>query len=162
MLCEGGNLEGWQELIWPDDPCCWEQKTINEWCLGLSHGAFAMVIFQRWLVSPQGRQGSASPAEVIPEPSATIIGGVSLVEKLKGNDIFFSQLAGTAMSQTALSNPCLSIVDVPPVGGIIYYIVRKSSNLRDTLLWGRFTSSQWLLALPCLIMAHLFTIGCWK
>ena len=33
---------------------------------------------------------NASPAEVIPEPSATIIDGMSLVQKLKGNDKFFT------------------------------------------------------------------------
>ncbi|KAG0697409.1 hypothetical protein GWK47_003028 [Chionoecetes opilio] len=41
---------------------------------------------------------NVSPAEVIPEPSATIIDGMSLVQKLKGNDNTFSQLAGTALS----------------------------------------------------------------
>ena len=40
---------------------------------------------------------NASLAEVIPEPSATIIDGMSLVQKLKGNDKTFPQLAGTAM-----------------------------------------------------------------
>lgn len=44
-------------------------------------------------------EGNAPPAEVIPEPSATIIDGMSLVQKLKGNDATFSQLAGTAMSR---------------------------------------------------------------
>jgi len=41
---------------------------------------------------------NVSPAEVIPETSATIIDGMSLVQKLKGNDKTFSQLAGTALS----------------------------------------------------------------
>ncbi|KAG0721774.1 hypothetical protein GWK47_000638 [Chionoecetes opilio] len=41
---------------------------------------------------------NVSPAEVIPEPSATIIDGMSLVQKLKGNDNTFHSFAGTALS----------------------------------------------------------------
>ncbi|KAJ8371913.1 hypothetical protein AAFF_G00298650 [Aldrovandia affinis] len=36
------------------------------------------------------------PAETIPGPSATIIDGMSLVQKMKGNDQTFSQLAASA------------------------------------------------------------------
>lgn len=39
------------------------------------------------------------PAETIPEPSATIIGGMSLIQKMKGNDQTFSQLADSALTQ---------------------------------------------------------------
>ena len=35
----------------------------------------------------------ASPPEKIPEPSATIIDGMSIVQKVKGNDKTFSELA---------------------------------------------------------------------
>lgn len=41
---------------------------------------------------------NVSPAEEIPEPSATIIDGMSLVQKLKGNDQTFLQLAESALS----------------------------------------------------------------
>jgi len=41
---------------------------------------------------------NVSPAEEIPEPSATIINGKSLVQKLKGNDQTFWQLAESALS----------------------------------------------------------------
>jgi len=41
----------------------------------------------------------ALPAETIPEPSATIIEGMSLVQKMKGNDQTFSQLADSALTQ---------------------------------------------------------------
>ena len=40
---------------------------------------------------------SASPAEVIPEPSATVIDGMSIVQKMKGNDKTFSQLAESVL-----------------------------------------------------------------
>jgi len=40
---------------------------------------------------------NVSPAEVIPQPSATIIDGMSLVQKMKGNDQTFSQLAESVM-----------------------------------------------------------------
>ena len=39
------------------------------------------------------------PVEIIPEPSATIIDGMSLVQKMKGNDQTFSQLADSALTQ---------------------------------------------------------------
>ena len=38
------------------------------------------------------------PAETIPEPSATIIDGMSLVQKMKGNDQTFSQLAESVLT----------------------------------------------------------------
>ena len=38
------------------------------------------------------------PAETIPEPSATIIDGMSLVQKMKDNDQTFSPLADGARS----------------------------------------------------------------
>ncbi|KAJ8398027.1 hypothetical protein AAFF_G00431040 [Aldrovandia affinis] len=39
------------------------------------------------------------PAETIPGPSATIIDGMSLVQKMKGNDQTFSQRAASALTQ---------------------------------------------------------------
>ena len=39
-----------------------------------------------------------APAEVIAFPSATVIDGMSLVQKLKGNDQTFSELAELALS----------------------------------------------------------------
>jgi len=41
---------------------------------------------------------NVSPAEEIPEPSATVIDGMSLIQKLKGNDQTFWQLAESALS----------------------------------------------------------------
>ena len=41
---------------------------------------------------------NVSPAEEIEEPSATIIDGMSLVQKLQGNDQTFLQLAESALS----------------------------------------------------------------
>ncbi|KAK5924834.1 hypothetical protein CgunFtcFv8_017412 [Champsocephalus gunnari] len=41
---------------------------------------------------------NVSPAEDMPEPSACIIDGMSLVQKLKGDDKTFQQLAETALS----------------------------------------------------------------
>lgn len=39
-----------------------------------------------------------SPAETIPEPSVTIIDQMSQVQKVKGNDLTFSQLADSALT----------------------------------------------------------------
>ena len=41
---------------------------------------------------------SASPAEVIPDPSVTVIDGMSIVQKMKGNDKTFSQVAESTLS----------------------------------------------------------------
>ena len=41
----------------------------------------------------------ASPAEAIPEPSATLIDGMSLVQKMNGNNKTFSQLAESVLAQ---------------------------------------------------------------
>jgi len=41
---------------------------------------------------------NVSAAEVIPEPSATVIDGMSFVQKLKGNGKTFAELAETALS----------------------------------------------------------------
>jgi len=40
---------------------------------------------------------NVSPAEVIPQPSATIIDGISLMQTMKGNDQTFSQQAESVM-----------------------------------------------------------------
>jgi hypothetical protein len=53
-----------------------------------------------------------APAEVIPEPSATIIDRMNLVHKLKGNDKTFSQLASTAMSHAVHEGAKSSCIDV--------------------------------------------------
>jgi len=42
---------------------------------------------------------NVSPAEEISEPSATVIDRMSLVQKLKGNDQTFLQLAESTVSQ---------------------------------------------------------------
>ena len=41
---------------------------------------------------------NVSPTEEIPKPSATIIDGTSLVQKLQGNDQTFLQVAESALS----------------------------------------------------------------
>jgi len=48
---------------------------------------------------------NVSPAEEIPEPSAAIIDGMSLVQKLKGNDQTFWQLAESALSHVLHEGP---------------------------------------------------------
>ena len=42
---------------------------------------------------------SVAPAEVIPKPSTTIIDGMSLVQKMKGNDKTFAQLAESTLAK---------------------------------------------------------------
>lgn len=42
---------------------------------------------------------SVAPADVIPEPSTTIIDGMSLVQKMKGNDKTFAQLAESTLAK---------------------------------------------------------------
>ena len=41
---------------------------------------------------------TVSPAEEIPEQSTTIIDGMTLIQKMKGNDKTFSQLAESVLS----------------------------------------------------------------
>ncbi|KAG0693191.1 hypothetical protein GWK47_027597 [Chionoecetes opilio] len=64
------------------------------------------------------------PAEVIPEPSATIIDGMSLVQKLKGNDNTFSQLAGTALSHVVHEGAKSRRIDV-------VFDVYKETSIKD-------------------------------
>ena len=42
---------------------------------------------------------SVAPAEVIPKPSTTIIDGLSLVQKMKGNDKTIAQLAESTLAK---------------------------------------------------------------
>jgi len=42
---------------------------------------------------------NVSPAEEIPEPSASIVDGMSLVQQLKGNDLTFLQLAAFTFAE---------------------------------------------------------------
>ncbi|KAK5862616.1 hypothetical protein PBY51_017989 [Eleginops maclovinus] len=42
---------------------------------------------------------NVAPADVIPEPSATIIDGMSLVQQMKGDDKTFTQLAESALAK---------------------------------------------------------------
>ncbi|KAJ8387565.1 hypothetical protein AAFF_G00152610 [Aldrovandia affinis] len=52
------------------------------------------------------------PAETIPGPSATIIDGMSLVQKMKGNDQTFSQRAASALTQILHEGARSQIIDV--------------------------------------------------
>ena len=67
---------------------------------------------------------NVSPAEVIPEPSATMIDGMSLVQKLKGNDKTFSQLAGTALSHAVYEGAKCRRIDV-------VFDVYKETSIKD-------------------------------
>ena len=67
---------------------------------------------------------NVSPAEVIPEPSATIIDGMSLVQKLKGNDKTFSQLARTALSHAVHEGGKSRRIDV-------VFDVYKETSIKD-------------------------------
>ena len=52
------------------------------------------------------------PAETIPEPSATIIDGMSLVQKMKGNDQTCSQLAESVLTHILHEGVSSHIIDV--------------------------------------------------
>ena len=52
------------------------------------------------------------PAETIPEPSATIIDGMSLVQKMKGNDQTFSQLSESVLTHILHEGVRSHIIDV--------------------------------------------------
>jgi hypothetical protein len=67
---------------------------------------------------------NASPVEVISEPSATIIDGMGLIQKLKGNDKTFSQLAGTAMSHAVHEGAKNRRIDVG-------FDVYKNTSIKD-------------------------------
>lgn len=77
---------------------------------------------------------SASPAEVIPEPSATIIDGMSLVQKLKGNDKTFSQLADTALSHVVHEGAKSKRIDV-------VFDVYNETSIKDAERANRNTST---------------------
>ena len=55
---------------------------------------------------------SACPAESIPQPSACVIDGMSLVQKTQGNDKTFAQLADTVLSQVMHEGAESSRIDV--------------------------------------------------
>ena len=61
------------------------------------------------------------PAEPIPEHSATIIDGMSLVRKMKGNDQTFSQLAGSALTHILQEGVKSHIICV------VFYTYREDS-----------------------------------
>ncbi|KAJ8387590.1 hypothetical protein AAFF_G00152860 [Aldrovandia affinis] len=70
------------------------------------------------------------PAETIPGPSATIIDGMSLVQKMKGNDQTFSQRAASALTQILHEGARSQRIDV-----VLMFLVAKwkTPKLRDRL-----------------------------
>ena len=66
---------------------------------------------------------NVSPAEIIPEPSATV--GMSLVHKLKGNDKTFSQLAESALSHVLHEGAKSHRIDV-------IFDVYKETSIKDS------------------------------
>jgi len=67
---------------------------------------------------------SVSPAEVIPEPSITIIDGMSLVQKMKGNDQTFAQLAESALAKVLQEGAKSQRIDV-------VFDVYKKTSIKD-------------------------------
>lgn len=67
---------------------------------------------------------SVSPAEVIPEPSTTIIDGMSLVQKLKGNDKTFAELAESALNTVLREGAMSHRIDV-------VFDVYKETSIKD-------------------------------
>ena len=67
---------------------------------------------------------NVSASEVIPEPSATVIDGMSLVQKLKGNDKTFAELAETALSHVLHEGAKSSRIDV-------VFDVYKETSIKD-------------------------------
>jgi len=67
---------------------------------------------------------SVSAAEVIPESSATVIDGMSLVQKLKGNDKTYAELAETALSHVLHGGAKSSRIDV-------VFDVYKETSIKD-------------------------------
>ncbi|KAJ8366286.1 hypothetical protein AAFF_G00363090 [Aldrovandia affinis] len=65
------------------------------------------------------------PAETIPGPSATIIDGMSLVQKMKGNDQTFSQRAASALTQILHEGARSQRIDV-----VLMYIRRTRSRMQ--------------------------------
>ncbi|KAJ8400910.1 hypothetical protein AAFF_G00392640 [Aldrovandia affinis] len=62
------------------------------------------------------------PAETIPGPSATIIDGMSLVQKMKGNDQTFSQRAASALTQILHEGARSQRIDV------VFDVYQEDSN----------------------------------
>jgi len=67
---------------------------------------------------------NVSPAEVIPQPSATIIDGMSLVQKMKGNDQTFAQLAESVLLMVLHEGTQSQRIDV-------VFDVYKETSIKD-------------------------------
>ena len=67
---------------------------------------------------------SVAPAEVIPEPSATIIDGLSLVQQMKGDDKTFAQLAESALAKVLHEGAKSQQIDV-------VFDVYKETSIKD-------------------------------
>ena len=67
---------------------------------------------------------SVAPAEVIPEPSATIIDGMSLVQQMKGDDKTFAQLAESALAKVLHEGAKSQQIDV-------VFDVYKETSIKD-------------------------------
>ncbi|KAJ8338524.1 hypothetical protein SKAU_G00374900 [Synaphobranchus kaupii] len=78
------------------------------------------------------------PAETIPGPSATIIDGMSLVQKMKGNDQTFSQLADSALTQILHEGARSQRIDV--VVDPWRRFLRSSANKANLI---RFLVAEW-------------------
>ena len=77
------------------------------------------------------------PAETIPEPSATIIDGMSLVQKMKGNEQTFSQLADSVLTQILHEGARSQRIDV------IFDVYREDSiKNAERENWGCTTGIQ--------------------
>ncbi|KAK5859272.1 hypothetical protein PBY51_003352 [Eleginops maclovinus] len=77
---------------------------------------------------------NVAPADVIPEPSATIIDGMSLVQQMKGDDKTFTQLAESALAKVLHEGAKSQRIDV-------VFDVYKETSIKDAERANRGTLS---------------------
>ena len=85
------------------------------------------------------RQSQVLPAETTPEPSVTITDGMSLVEKMKGNDQPFSQHADSALTHILHEGVRSHIVD-----GV--FDTYREDSIKNAGIWNR---NIFQIMVPC-------------
>ena len=90
---------GWQEYICPHGPGGREPPSPEERC-PFPHSFNGGWTLRKMNKAALVRQKQGLPAETITKPSVTITDGMSLVQKMKGNDQTFCQHADSALTHT--------------------------------------------------------------
>ena len=104
-ICSCGT--GGREPPSPDERCHFPHTRAIPWPLVNGDGTLIKIN-----KAALARQKQVFPAETIPEPSVTITDGMSLVQKMKGNDQTFSQHADSALNHILHEGVRSHIIDL--------------------------------------------------